>query len=118
MHDRGVWSRRRRQVRTDDADVAVLLSAQRALLAAVGPNIVGACVALTGDRLWFRGFVNERADEDEVEALRIAVTEMVADFPEVMVVDEEIVRVVSAELPRCEGHWVFLRLGVTFSTPG
>jgi hypothetical protein len=87
------------------------LSAQRALLGAVGRNVLGVCVALEGDRLLFRGYVGEHATEDEREALDFAASEMLADFPDVGSLDLEIEQADATALPGCGGQWVFLGLG-------
>jgi len=98
-------------------DPALRLSAQRALLGAVGPNVLGVCVALEGGQLSFSGFMTESATEDEREALDIAATEILADFPEVTAEDLEIEPVADTRLPHRDGDWVFLRLGAGVDAP-
>ena len=87
------------------------LSAQRALLGAIGPGVLGISVALEGGRLAFDGFVAADATEEEREALDLAASEMLADFPEVKRLDLDISEAPDATLPDRGGEWVFLRLG-------
>ena len=98
-------------MRADTGSAAVRLSAQRALLGAIAPGVVGVCVQLIGDRLLFRAFVDAPLGVDEHEALEVAATEMAADFPAVADLEVEISER-SSEPLRCPGDWVFLRYGV------
>jgi hypothetical protein len=98
-------------------DAPLRLSAQRALLGAVGPDVLGVCVALEDGRLSFDGFMAESATDDEREALDMAATEMLADFPEATALDLKIEPVADTRLPHCDGDWVFLRLGAGVDAP-
>jgi hypothetical protein len=93
------------------------LSAQRALLGAVGPNVLAVRVALDDGRLAFSGFVTADADDDEREALDLAASEMLADLPDVAGLDLEIEQVGGPSVPSRNGDWVFLRLGTGVDGP-
>jgi hypothetical protein len=94
-----------------DANPTLRLSAQRALLGAIGPEVLGVCVGLENGRLAFSGFVSERATEDEREALDFAATEIIADFSEATALDVEIAALDGTTLPERAGEWVFIRMG-------
>ena len=113
-----VWFRRRRTPPSPRDDAALLLSAQRALLGNVGPNVLAVYVAGSDDQLRFHAYVDEDATGDELEALSVAVTEMIADFPDVTDVDEMTSTAVDRSVPRCDGgHWAYLRLDVQLRLP-
>jgi hypothetical protein len=98
-------------------DPALRLSAQRALLGAVGPGVLGVSVGLEGDRLAFDGFVAPDASEEEREALDMAASEMLADFPAVSHLDLDIAEVPDMALPARGREWVFVRLGARIGPP-
>ena len=108
-----VWFRRRGTSPPPGDDAALLLSAQRALLGNVGPNVLAVYVAWSDDQLRFHAYVDEDATADEREALSVAATEMIADFPDVADIDEMTFSAVDRSGPGCSGgHWAFLRLDV------
>ena len=63
--------------------VRVLLSAQRALLGAIGPALLGVYVEWGDDWLRVTACADRVLDDDEREAIRVAASEMCADLPEV-----------------------------------
>ena len=63
-----------------DLRVTVLLSAQRALLGAITPNVRGVTVAYNNQQLTLRAYYDKDPLEEEKELLDFALGEMVADF--------------------------------------
>jgi hypothetical protein len=92
----------------------LLLSVQRALLGAIGESVQAICVDWDERRIMMTAFSAGELTDDEREALEVAATEVVADFPVGAVVDVEVVE--GAEEPfKAKGEWVFLRFGCTVS---
>lgn len=89
------------------------MSAQRALLGNVGPSVVGVAVASPEPGvLTLTGFLDLAAPDHERESLDVALTEMVADFPEVHAAEFRVVEVSDGRIPRDTDHlWVFARYG-------
>jgi hypothetical protein len=66
----------------DDPDgVHLRLSAQRALLGVVGPSVRVVAVSYRGQTILFEALLDPNASDDEREALEVAATEIVADYP-------------------------------------
>lgn len=86
------------------------LSAQRALLGAISPEIRLIKVRRDGDSITLTTIASQQLDEDAEEALSFAAAEIVADFPECQINERLIVSV--DELPRenlLEHGWVYQR---------
>jgi hypothetical protein len=62
-------------------DAALRLSAQRALLGAIGPDVRVIKVALDGPEIAFTVIASRDLAEAELDALSVAATEIVSDFP-------------------------------------
>ncbi len=90
--------------------VMLRLSAQRALLGAIAPNVLAVFVSLETERLSMAAFVDGKLDDDEREAIEIAASEIVADFPAVARLDVEIVQPAIQPIDG-PGELVFLRYG-------
>jgi hypothetical protein len=65
----------------DPHEVFLRLSAQRALLGAIGPNVVAVAVSYRGQQIVFQAWVDTNASPDQREDLDVAATEIIADFP-------------------------------------
>jgi hypothetical protein len=92
---------------------ALLLSAQGALLGNVGPAVLIICVDTDGNSITFNAVVDPGASEDELEDLRVATTEMVANFPD-NPLDERIIEG-TFPLRYPGGECVYLRRGYSFT---
>ena len=92
-------------------DPNLRLSAQRALLGAISPEIRLIKLRQDGDRIVFTTIVSRSPSDDVKEALSVAATEVIADFPDCRI--EERLTVSSEPLPvedpLGEG-WVYRRL--------
>jgi hypothetical protein len=88
----------------------VLLSAQRALLGAIGPQILGVCVNWTGQEIEVEVFAECHLSLDQKEDMEIVGTEIGADFPISVSVKVKIVENAQSPL-RGSGAWVFVRSG-------
>jgi hypothetical protein len=94
-------------------DPALRISAQRALLGAISPEIRLVKVRRDGDGITLSIIVAHALDEDAEEALSNAATEIIADFPDCQIHQRVIVS--ADELPRedvLEHGWVYQRLEV------
>ena len=60
-----------------------LLAAQRALLGAVGPSWRAVWVGLSDDIVHFHAVLDDRADDEDLDASREAASEICADFPQI-----------------------------------
>jgi hypothetical protein len=94
-------------------DPSLRLSAQRALLGAITPEIRLIKVRKDGAQITFTTIIAQPLGEEAEEALSIAATEIAADFPECQI--REHLFVSAEDLPR-EGQldegWVYQRLEV------
>jgi hypothetical protein len=89
----------------------LLLSAQRALLGHVGNSVLAIAIQALESQIELTAYAENRITDDEKEALDMALTEVLADFPTVNAV--ELYIITDAQQPfHTEGHWVFIRLGV------
>jgi hypothetical protein len=92
-------------------DAGLRLSALRALLGAVGPNVRMVKVSRVGEAITFTAIVATNVSDEEREALSEAATGIVADYA-CATIHEELV-LSDAPLPRedvLEAGWVFERL--------
>jgi hypothetical protein len=67
----------------------LLLSAQRALLGAVPFSLRGASIETEGDTIFWRCVFDREPTDEEREALSVAGTEIMADFPQVKKIEEQ-----------------------------
>jgi hypothetical protein len=91
-------------------DPDLRLSTQRALLGAISPAVRLVKVRRDADQITLATIVEAPLGEDASEALSIAATEIVANFPECRI--RQCVIVSTGELPRedvLEEGWVFQR---------
>ncbi len=91
-------------------DQDLRISAQRALLGAISPEIRLVKIRRDGDSITLTTIASQQLDEEAEDALSIAATEIVADFPECQINERLIVSV--DELPRenlLEHGWVYQR---------
>jgi hypothetical protein len=100
-----------------DKDRARLyLSAQRALLGAIGPSVLGVAIDGSADPVKMQVFVEDALSEEEVDDFEDAATEIMADFLD-WPVDVSIVEDQGQLLRAWTGRWVFLRRGVRVTRP-
>lgn len=91
-------------------DSGLRLSAQRALLGAISPHIRLIKVRRSGSSITMTTIASQPIGEQAEEALSVAATEIVADFPDCQI--EEQLLITSEELPRenlLEQGWVYQR---------
>jgi hypothetical protein len=72
-------------------DVLLRLSAQRALLGAIPPPLRAVSAAIDSHVIRWRAVFEREPTEDEAELLSVAATEVIADFPEGYLLEEEFV---------------------------
>jgi hypothetical protein len=92
----------------------LLLSAQRALLGAIGGNVIGIYVDPSDDSVEMVAFIEGPVTSQQREDLDVATTEISADFSFPLPVCLQVVE--NAKRPLCgssTGIWVFLRSGYT-----
>jgi hypothetical protein len=65
----------------DPFDIHLRLSAQRALLGAIGPSVRAVAVRYQGQQIVFQALVDPSASEHEREDLEQAATRVIADYP-------------------------------------
>lgn len=94
-----------------DADVQMmlLLSAQRALLGAVSPALRGVTVGARDKVVLFRCYLDGPIAEEDREALQVAGTEIIADFPAPWDINEEIIRCDAPAEIEVLDAWVYRR---------
>ena len=90
---------------------AVALSLQRALLGAVTPALRACGFTLDKSSLAVTFVFDGAPTEDDIEAIQMATTELISDFPEELYLQEQVMRVDSpAPVPQSKlGRLVFLR---------
>jgi hypothetical protein len=93
------------------------LSALRALLANLPASVVGIAVLLDDDTLTMTAFSLQPLDEKASDDLNTAVSEVVADYPEVARADF-VVHVVETTRLEADGEWIILRAGYQAKRPG
>jgi hypothetical protein len=82
----------------------LLLSAQRALLGHVGNSVLAIAIQALESQIELIAYAENRITDDEKEALDMALTEVLADFPTVNAV--ELYIITDAQQPfHTEGHW-------------
>jgi len=89
----------------------LLLSAQRALLGAIFPELRLIKVKRAGSTIFFTAVADRPLSEAAMEALSIAATEIIADFPDCSRISEQFF-VTEAELPKedvLQEGWVYQR---------
>jgi hypothetical protein len=87
-----------------------MLGAQRALVGAIGPHLLGACVGVTGETVSLTWYVTPEITEDERDDLQAAGGEVIGDFSAAFDLVEQFVEVSDVEQPLpTVGEWVFLR---------
>lgn len=98
-------------------DLSLILSAQRALFNRVTKNVKAIYSTIVGDKLTWIVYYDTEPTEDEIELQRIATTEIVCDFPEIMSMDEQFLY--HPEPIRMENtkyyNWIFSRYEGDFS---
>ncbi len=86
----------------------MLLSAQKALLGAVGPNLRGCTIGWTKTKItWLCYFDGPMSDEDK-ELMRCVGTEIIADFPDMMI-EEKMVRLDAPKKMKKLQGWAYVR---------
>jgi hypothetical protein len=93
----------------------LLLSVQRALLGAVSPALRAVTAETRATEVRLRFVFDGPIDEGDLEAARIAGTEVIADYPSPWIINDEMVRLDHPADVR-EGalqHWVYLRKEAT-----
>jgi hypothetical protein len=71
-------------------ELLLKLSAQRALLGEVTPNMLAVSLEVTNDRLVVKFDFESQPSEEEIDATQCISTEILADFPEINHVEERI----------------------------
>lgn len=64
------------------------LSVQSALLGSITPNLYAVTAGLSETTVIFRAFYYVKPSEDEIEAMQLATTYIIADFPSPYTIDE------------------------------
>ena len=88
---------------------SLLLSAQKALLGVIRPNVRGISVARSEQSFAWRVYFDKEPSSEEKEEQSIACTEIIADFEEALFSQEEMLVVPWPEPIECIGDWVYLR---------
>jgi len=89
----------------------LLLSAQRALLGAIFPELRLIKVKREGSTIFFTTIADRTPSDAALEALSIAATEIIADFPDCNRISEQVF-VTDVELPKediLQEGWVYQR---------
>ncbi|WP_273127799.1 hypothetical protein [Bacillus weihaiensis] len=68
---------------------SLLFSLHRALFGAIPKNLKGLRVKVTNDLLIWQAFFDPQPTEEEKEVLSVACTEVIADLPNIIKVEEE-----------------------------
>lgn len=89
-------------------DIALILSAVRALTGAVPPSLISVSVAFNENTIQWQCLLDEQATDEELEILSVAAAEVIADFP-AYDLHEWIKRVAPGEKPSLLGNLVYLR---------
>jgi hypothetical protein len=88
----------------------LLLSVQRALLGAIGTEVLAICVDANPNSIELTVFAEGCLPKDQQEALDVAETEIWADFSPAVSVNVRIIE--NAQQPlKCSGNWAFVRFG-------
>jgi hypothetical protein len=87
----------------------ILLSVQRALLGAIGTDILAICISIEQTGLEVVVFAERFLSLAQYEALETAATEIMADFSSPIAVGVRVVEQAKQPL-ECQGIWVFVRL--------
>ena len=88
----------------------LILSATRAMLGAVTPNLRGVTFGYDSDSLILRAYFDPGATEDDKELVDVALTEMISDFPdEFSTCKYEAVDLAFPAKMQMLKEWVFLR---------
>lgn len=88
---------------------ALLFSLHRALFGAIPKNLKGLRVKITNDLLIWQAFFDTEPTEEEKEVLRVASTEVIADFPNINIVDEEYLHHPAPLKNTTRDEWAFVR---------
>ena len=93
-----------------DLRTKVILSANRALLGAITPNLRAITLDYDEKNLILRAYFDEKVNEDEKEQIDVALTEMIADLYQ----DIEKYNYDPVDLPfphkmECLKEWIFMR---------
>ena len=76
---------------THSMNTRLILSAHRALYRAIPKNTKAIYAKIIGETLVWKVYYDGPLSEEELEALDSAQTEIIADFPEIMTIDQEII---------------------------
>jgi len=87
----------------------ILLSVQRALLGAIGSEILAICIDVRREEVEIVAFAEQILSLTQREALQIVGTEVMADLASPVPVTVRVVEQAKQPL-KCQGTWVFLRL--------
>ena len=89
--------------------LTALLGAQRALIGAVGPNLVAGCIQVENGVVTATWYVTPELSEGEREDLLAAGGMIIGDFDD-ETIEENFVEVRDPDQPLpCIGEWVFMR---------
>jgi hypothetical protein len=100
-----------------DDQASIYLSAQRALLGAIGPSVLGIALDATGGEARMQVFAEGSLPQEEEDDLEDVATEVMAGFPQLPVM-VSIVSGATQPLEGWSGRWVFLRRGVKVAPAG
>ena len=90
---------------------SLLLSAQQALVGNIGKSVLAVSISAVDDHIRMIAWLEADASEEQEEALDIALTEILADFPTEVLGDIQFVRGAVQPL-KVEGFLIFLRMDV------
>jgi hypothetical protein len=94
---------------TENLSIKIRLSIQRALLGAVPASLRAVSVDADEGKIYYRCIFNGEPSEDEWELLSVAATEIIADFPEPYIIEEEYLHIPNPKKMKHLKHLVFLR---------
>jgi hypothetical protein len=90
-------------------EMALRLSAQRALWGAITPNVRAVSAEWRAGSIVWRGIFHAEPDDTERELLSVALTEVIADFPDVTDCDEEFLVIPAPRDMQHLAHLLYLR---------
>ena len=98
-----------RAMTSSHTDIDVRLSAQRALCGAIPNSLRAVSVEVVGQTIQVRSIFDDGCTEDDKELLSVAGTEIIADFPDLLTIDEEFLVIAMPQSMQHLTHLVFLR---------
>lgn len=85
----------------------IIASCNRAILKVISNKLRGVTIQYKSNELIWKAYFNGEPEEEEIEALSVACTEVIADFPEIKRVTEEYLCVKYPEKIEKLDEWIF-----------